>query len=238
MGSNEKLSKDGAAEDVDNTLYRSIIGSLMYLTASRPDLMFTVCLCARYQSNPKISHLKAIKRILRYIAGTIDLGLWYTHDTNSNLVGFSDADWAGDLDDRKSTTGVCFYLGNNLISWHSRKQNCVSLSTAESEYVAAGSGCTQLLWMKQMIEDYGLKSEPLVMYCDNSSAINISKNLVQHSRTKHIDIRDHFIRDLVEKGLIRMEFFDNNNQLADIFTKALDFDRFSNLRKSLSMCSV
>ncbi|XP_075494815.1 secreted RxLR effector protein 161-like [Primulina tabacum] len=151
MGSNEKLSKDVAAEDVDNTLYRSIIGSLLYLTASRLDLMFSVCLCARYQSNPKISHLKAVKRILRYIAGTIDLGLWYTHETNSNLVGFSDADWAGDLDDRKSTSGGCFYLGNNLISWHSIKQNCVSLSTAESEYVAAGSGCTQLLWMNQMI---------------------------------------------------------------------------------------
>ncbi|XP_073277629.1 uncharacterized protein [Primulina huaijiensis] len=187
-----------------------------------------------YQSNPKISHLKAVKRILRYIAGTIDLGLWYTHETNSNLVGFSDADWAGDLDDRKSTSGGCFYFGNNLISWHSRKQNCVSLSTAES----AGSGCTQLLWMNQMIEDYGLKNEPLIMYCDNSSAINISKNPVQPSRTKHIDIRHHFIRDLVEKGLIRMEFVDTNNQLADIFTKALDFERFSNLRKSLSMCSV
>ncbi|XP_075521552.1 secreted RxLR effector protein 161-like [Primulina tabacum] len=104
MGSNEKLSKDDAAENVDNTLYRSIIGSLMYLTASRPDLMFSVCLCARYQSNPKISHLKAVKRILRYIAGTVDLGLWYTHDTNSNLVGLSYADWAGDLDDRKSTS--------------------------------------------------------------------------------------------------------------------------------------
>ncbi|XP_073276496.1 secreted RxLR effector protein 161-like [Primulina huaijiensis] len=140
MGSNEKLYKDDAAVNVDNTLYRSIIGSLLYLTASRPDLMFSVCLCARYQSNPKISNLKAVKRILRYIAGTIDLGLSYTHETNSNLVVFSDADWAGDLDDRKSTFGGCFYLENNLISWHSRKQNCVSLSTAESEYVAAGSG--------------------------------------------------------------------------------------------------
>ncbi|XP_075499187.1 uncharacterized protein LOC142537565 [Primulina tabacum] len=176
IGSSEKLCKEDVAENVDNTLYRSIIGSLLYLTASRPDIMFSVCLCARYQSNPKISHLKAVKRILRYIAGTIELGLWYTHETNSNLVGFSDADWAGDLDDRKSTSGGCFYLGNNLISWHSRKQNCVSLSTAELEYVAVGNACTQLLWMNQMIEDYGLKSESLVVYCDNSSAINISKN--------------------------------------------------------------
>ncbi|XP_073290969.1 secreted RxLR effector protein 161-like [Primulina huaijiensis] len=137
IGSSEKLCKDDVAESGDNTLYRNIIGSLLYLTASRPDIMFSICLCARYQSNPKISHLKVVKRILRYIAETIDLGLWYTQETNTNLVGFSDADWVGDLDDRKCTTIGCFYLGNNLVSWYSRKQNCVSLSTVESEYVAA-----------------------------------------------------------------------------------------------------
>ncbi|XP_073018180.1 uncharacterized protein [Primulina eburnea] len=236
MESSEKLSKDGVAKGVDNTLYRSIIGSLLYLTATRPDIMFIVCLCARYQADPKISHLKALKRILRYIAGTLEFGLWYTHDTNTNLVGFSDSDWAGDLDDRKSTSGGCFYLGNNLVSWASKKQNCVSLSTAESEYVAAASCCSQLMWINQMINDYGFHSEIMIVYCDNASAIDISKNPVQHSRTKHIDIRHHFIRDLVEKGIIRLEFVRNENQLADIFTKPVDFERFSNLRKSLSMC--
>ncbi|XP_075489616.1 uncharacterized protein LOC142528449 [Primulina tabacum] len=163
MESIEKLSKDDVAAGVDNTQYRSIIGSLLYLSASRPDIMFSVCLCARYQADPKVTHLKAVKRILRYIAGTVNLGLWYTKETNTNLVGFSDADWAGNLDDRKSTTGGCFYLGNNLVSWYSKKQNCVSLSTAESEYVAAASCCSQLLWMNQMIKDYGFNSDTLIM---------------------------------------------------------------------------
>ncbi|XP_075515957.1 uncharacterized protein LOC142550785 [Primulina tabacum] len=163
MGSTEKLFKDDVAAGVDNTQYRSIIGSLLYLSASSPDIMFSVCLCARYQADPKVTHLKVVKRILRYIAGTINLGLWYTKETNTNLVGFSDADWAGNLDDRKSTTGGCFYLGKNLVSWYSKKQNCVSLSTAESEYVAAASCCSQLLWMNQMIKDYGFNSDTLIM---------------------------------------------------------------------------
>lgn len=125
-------------------------------------------MCARYQSNPKITHIKAVKRILRYISGTSDLGLWNTKETNTNLVGFSDADWAGDLDDRKSTTGGCFYLENNLVSWYIRKQNCVFLSTAESEYVTVGNCCSQLLWMNQMVSDYDLNSDTLIVYCDKS----------------------------------------------------------------------
>ena len=128
MSSTLKICKDELGENVDPTLYRSMIGSLLYLTASRPDIMFSVCVCARYQSNPKVSHLTAVKRIIRYVAGTIDHGIWFTRDNNPNLVGFSDSDCAGSEDDKKSTSGGCFYLGNNLVSWYSRKQNCVSLT--------------------------------------------------------------------------------------------------------------
>jgi hypothetical protein len=238
MGTTLKLGKDQGGEDVDPTLYRSMIGSLLYLTSSRPDIMFSVCVCARYQSNPKVSHLNSVKKIIKYVAGTCELGIWYSKDTNTNLVGFSDSDWAGDMDDRKSTSGGCFYLGNNLVSWFSRKQNCVSLSTAESEYVAAGSCCSQLIWLKHMLDDYGLDSNILTMFCDNLSAINISKNPVQHSRTKHIDIRHHFLRDMVDKGLITIEHVDTKFQLADIFTKALDYERFSNLKSSLGLCTL
>lgn len=166
-----------------------------------------------------------------------EFGSLKTKDTNVNLVGFSDADWAGDVNERKSTSGACFFLGNNLVSWFSRKQNCVSLSTVEAEYVSAGSCCSQLIWMKQMLGDYGLSSNTLTMFYDNSSAIDISKNPVQHSRTKHIDIKYHF-RDLVEKDLICIKYVSTENQLADIFTKALDFERFSKLRKSLCMCMI
>ena len=134
-----------------------MIGSLLYLTASRPDLSYSVGVCARYQTSPKKSHLMAVKRIIRYVNNTADFGIWFSKDSTASLVGFSDADWAGNTDDRKSTSGGCFYLGNNLVSWYSKKQNSISLSTAEAEYIAAGNCCTQLLWMKQMVSDYGLE---------------------------------------------------------------------------------
>ena len=134
-----KLNVDSSRVEVSPTLYRSIIGSLLYLTASRPDIAFSVGVCARYQAAPKQSHLTAAKRIIRYINGTPYYGLWYSKDSNAYLVGYLDADWDGSVDDRKSTSGGCFYLGNNLISWMSKKQNFVSLFIAEAEYIAAGS---------------------------------------------------------------------------------------------------
>ncbi|XP_057432399.1 secreted RxLR effector protein 161-like [Lotus japonicus] len=140
-----KLTKDDSGANVDQSLYRSMIGSLLYLTASRPDIAFAVGVCARYQAAPKESHLIQVKRIIKYVSGTNDYGIFYVHHTNSSLVGYCDADWAGNADDRKSTSGGCFFLGNNLISWFSKKQNCISLSTAKAEYIAAGSDCTQLV---------------------------------------------------------------------------------------------
>ncbi|CAM8877595.1 unnamed protein product [Rhodiola kirilowii] len=179
-----------------------MIGSLLYLTASRPDIAYPVGVCARYQADPKESHLLQVKRIIKYVCGTVEFGIWYTKDTNSHLVGYCDADWAGNAEDRKSTSGGCFFLGNNLVSWFSKKQNSISLSTAEAEYIAAGSSCTQLLWMKEMLSEYGVTQKEMTLYCDNMSAISISKNPVQHSRTKHIDIRHHFIRELVEQKVV------------------------------------
>ncbi|KAK4368543.1 hypothetical protein RND71_012335 [Anisodus tanguticus] len=236
MGYTQQVCKDDVGQDVDPTLYRSMIGSLLYLTASRPDIMFSVCVYTKFQACPKVSHLNDVKRIIRYVAGTSDLGIWYSKDTNPNLIGYSDSDWVGDVDDRKSTSDGCFYLGNNLVSWYSRKQNCVSLSTAESEYVAAGSCCAQLIWLRHMLDNYDISNNSMILYCDNLSAINISKNLVHHSRTKHIDIRHHFLRDLVKKQLVQIEHVDTLFQLADIFTKPLDHERFSSLKKSLGLC--
>ena len=195
-----------------------------------------VGVCARYQANPKISHLNQVKRILKYVNGTSDYGIMYCHCSDSMLVGYCDADWAGSADDRKSTSGGCFYLGNNLISWFSKKQNCVSLSTAEAEYIAAGSSCSQLVWMKQMLKEYNVEQDVMTLYCDNMSAINISKNPVQHSRTKHIDIRHHYIRDLVDDKVITLEHVDTEEQIADIFTKALDANQFEKLRGKLGIC--
>ena len=167
------------------------------------------------------------------MSGTIGYGIFYTYKTTCSPVGYTDADWAGSLDDRKSASSECFYIGNNLVAWHSKKQNFVSLSTAEAEFIAAGSGCTQLLWMKQMSSDYGIEQESITLYCDNTSAINIAKNHVQHIRTKHIDIRFHFIRELVEESVITLEYIDTEHQLGDLFTKNLDTLRFEFLRKSI-----
>ncbi|MCH82370.1 gag-pol polyprotein, partial [Trifolium medium] len=160
-----KLTKDEKGVSVDQSLYRSMIGSLLYLTASRPDIAFTVGVCARYQADPKTSHLLQVKRIFKYINGTCDYGMLYTHGGGSTLVGYCDADWAGSVDDRNSTSGECFFLGNNLISWFSKKQNYVSLSTAEAEYIAAGSSCSQLVWMKQMLKEYNVEQDVMTLYC-------------------------------------------------------------------------
>ena len=183
-----------------------MIGSLLYLIANRPNISYSVGVCVRYQANPKESHMIALKRIIKYVKTTADFGVWYRKDTNDVLAGYSDADWVGNVDNRKSTSGGCFYVGTNLISWMSKKQNFILLSTIKAEYIFAGSCCTQLLWMQKLLLDYGIHEEHLTIYCDNTSAINICKNPVQHSRTKHIEIRHHFIRELVKDDTLTLEF--------------------------------
>ena len=185
MSPNVKLILDLLGKSVDSSIYRSMIGSLFYLTASRPDISYSVGVCARYQANPKESHMTALKRIMKYVKIIAEFGVWYSKDTSDVLAGYSDADWAGNADNRKSTLGGCFYVDKNLVSWMSKKQTSISLSTTEAKYIAASSCYTQLLWMQKLPHDYGICQEHLTIYCDNTSAINISKNLVQHSRTKH-----------------------------------------------------
>jgi hypothetical protein len=210
-----------------------MIGSLLYLCASRPDIMLSVCMCARFQANPKACHLVAVKRILRYLVHTQNLGLWYPKGSFFDLLGYSDSDYAGCKVDRKSTTGTCQFLGRSLVSSSSKKQNCVALSTAEAEYIAAGACCAQLLWMKQTLRDFGCEFNKIPLLCDNESAIKLEKNPVQHSRTKHIDIRHHFLRDHEAKEDIELFHVSTENQLADIFTKPLDETRFCFLRSEL-----
>ncbi|KAK2382297.1 putative mitochondrial protein [Trifolium repens] len=238
MASTCALSKDEEGKDVEITKYRGIIGSLLYLTASRPDIMFSVCMCARYQSCPKESHLKAVKRILKYLKGTSNFGLWYSKGNDCSLVGYSDSDFAGCKLDRKSTSGTCHLFCNCLVSWHSKKQVSVALSTAEAEYVAAGSCCSQILWLKQQLLDYDLKLQRVPILCDNTSGINLTKNPVLHSRTKHIEIRHHFLRDHVEKGDVVFEHVESKNQLADIFTKPLATEPFVYIRGELGILDI
>ncbi|XP_059635262.1 secreted RxLR effector protein 161-like [Cornus florida] len=153
---NTKLSLDCTSKAVPSTLYRSIIGSLLYLTASRPDIMYSVGLVARFQSNPKMSHLQVTKRILRYVKGTISYGLRYIFSPTMSIAAFSDADWGGSLPDRKSTSGCCYILGSNVVSWVSKKQETVFLSTSKAEYIATSQASSQLLWMQSTLTDLGL----------------------------------------------------------------------------------
>jgi hypothetical protein len=235
MATNGHLDLDEEGKPVDLKLYRSIIGSLLYLTASRPDIMFSVCMCARFQTAPKECHLTAVKRIMRYLKCTPNIGLWYPKGAQFELVGYSDSDYAGCKIDRKSTSGGCQLLGCSLVSWSSKKQNSMALSTAEAEYISVGSCCAQLLWMKQTLLDYGIDFKYILLLCDNESAIKIANNPVQHSRTKHIDIRHHFLRDHVSKGDIKIDGIGTNDQLADIFTKPLDESHFCKLRNELNV---
>ncbi|GJS78767.1 putative ribonuclease H-like domain-containing protein [Tanacetum coccineum] len=219
------LVKDGDVDDVDVHLYRSMIGSLMYLTTSRPDIMFAVCACARFQVTPKTSHLLAVKRIFRYLKGKPTLGLWYSRDSPFELVAYTDSDYAGATQDRKSTTGGCQFLGNRLISWQCKKQTVVATSTTEAEYVAIVSCCGQVLWIQNQLLDYGYNFMHIVINIDNNSTICIIENPVQHSKTKHIEIRHHFIRDCNAKKLIQMVKIHTDHNVADLLTKGFDAGR-------------
>jgi len=227
------LSKEDTVSKVDQKLYRVMIGSLLYLTTSRPYILFSVCLCARFQLDPRESHLTVVKRIFRYLKGTTNLGLLYRKSLDYKLIGFCGADYAGDRIERKSTSGNCQFLGENLISWASKRQAIIVMSTSEAEYISATSCCTQLLWMKHQLEDYQINANSIVIFCDNTTAICLSKNPILHSRAKHIEIKHHFFRDYVQKGILDIQFIDTEHQWADIFTKPLTMERFDFIKKKI-----
>jgi hypothetical protein len=215
---------------VDQKEYRSMIGSLLYLTATRSDIQFSMCLCARFQASPRTSQWQAVKRIFRYLRYTPELGLWYSASSSLSLLGFSDADFAGCRVDKKSTSGTCQFLGSSHISWSSRKQSSVAQSTTE-----AASCCSQLLWITYTLSDFGEECSHVPPMCDSTSAISAAKKHVLHSRTKHIKVRYHFLRDNVEKGNIDLIHVPTEKQLADILTKPSDQATFARLRGELGV---
>jgi hypothetical protein len=184
MGTNGHLDHDTGGKSVDQKVYRSMIGSLLYLCASRTDIMLSVCMCARFQADPKEVHLRAVKRILRYLVYSPKFGLWYPRGSTFDLIGYSDADWAGCKINRKSTSRTCQCLGRSLVSLASKKQNSVALSTAEAEYIAAGHCCVQLLWMRQTLRNYGYKLTKVPLLCDNESAIRMADNPCRRFKTR------------------------------------------------------
>ncbi|GKC41296.1 retrovirus-related pol polyprotein from transposon TNT 1-94 [Tanacetum coccineum] len=192
----------------------------------------------RYQPKPTKKHLEVIKRVFWYLRGTINMGLWYPKDTAMALTAYADADHAGCQDTRRSTSGSAQFLGDKLVSWSSKKQKSTAISTTEAEYIAMSGCCAQILWMRSQLTDYGFAFNNIPLYCDNKSAIALCCNNVQHSRSKHIDIRHHFIREQVENGVVELYFVTTDYQLADIFTKALPRERFEFLLPRLGMKSM
>nr|GEV10779.1 copia protein [Tanacetum cinerariifolium] len=170
-----------------------------------PDIMFSVCLYARFQENPKTSHLEAVKRIFRYVKGTMHLGLWYPKGSGIETIVYAYSNYVGDYVDRKSASGIFTFMGCCLTSWFLKKQTALAISTIEAEYVSVGKACQQALWMKKALVDYGIRLDDIPIMCDNKWAIDFSKNPVQHSRIKHIEIHHHFLRDIVQKGNISIE---------------------------------
>jgi hypothetical protein len=200
IGTNEHLDLDMGGKSVDQKVYHSIIDSLFHLFASRSNIMLSVCMCARFQIALKECHIRAVKRIMRYLVLTPNLGLWHPKGSYFDLIGYSNADYAGCKVDRKSAFGTCQFLGRPLVSWSSKKQNFVALSMTEAKYVITGSCCAQPLWMWQTLKDYGYTMNQVSLLCDNESAIKIADNSCEHSRIKHIYIRHHFLRDHAIKG--------------------------------------
>ncbi|GJY51926.1 retrovirus-related pol polyprotein from transposon TNT 1-94 [Tanacetum coccineum] len=193
---------------------------------------------AWYQANPKESHLVSIKRIFRYLKGTLNLSLWYPKGSGFDLKAYSDSDYDGCNLHRKSTLGGCQILGGKLVCWSAKKQSSVAMSSAEAEYVAAAGCSAQVLWIKSQMDDYDVLYDKVPIFCDNTSVIAISNNLVLHSRTKHIDIRYHFIKDHILKGDIKLHFVPTDLQLADIFTKPLVEPSFTRLVAELGMLNI
>jgi hypothetical protein len=188
---------------------------------------------------PDQSHLNAAKRILRYIKGTMNEGMFYTSSKDFNLVGYSDSDWGRDLDERKSTTGFVFFMGDTSFTWSSKKQSIVTLSSCEAEYVAANSAVCHSIWLRNMLKFLGFPQEnPTEIYIDNRSAIALAKNPVYHERSKHIDTRHHFIREHVKNEEVQLISCNTNDQVADIFTKPLKREVFIRLKFMLGMISL
>nr|GEX63969.1 hypothetical protein [Tanacetum cinerariifolium] len=307
FSSTDPKACDIFSNEMSSKFQMSMMGQMSFFLASRPDLVFVVCMCARYQALPTKKHLKALKRVFRYLkgtinwglwylkdtamaltayadanhAGTINLGLWYLKDSGFDLTAYSDANHAGCYLDRKmlwmrtqltdygffydkvpiycdsksaiaiscnpvqhtrtkhidvrSTSRSAQFLGDKLVTWSSKKQKSNATSTTKAEYIAMSGCCAQILWMRSQLTDYDFDFNKIPFYCDNRSAIALCCNNVQHSRSKHIDIRHHFIREKVEKGVVELYFVTTDYQLADIFTKALPRQRFKFILPHLGM---
>jgi hypothetical protein len=234
----EKLSRHGGTllHTDDAFRYRSVVGGLQYLTLTRPDISFAVNKVCQYLSQPTEVHWEAVKRILRYVKGTLDTGLCFRRSRSTGISIFTDADWAGCVDDRRSTGGFAIFVGPNLISWSSKKQPTVSRSSTEAEYKALANGAAEAIWLESLLKELGVTQHRTpILWCDNLGATYLTANPVFHARTKHIEIDFHFVRERVAAGALQVKFISSSDQLADVFTKPATQQMLDRFRSNLNL---
>ncbi|XP_052117716.1 uncharacterized mitochondrial protein AtMg00810-like [Arachis duranensis] len=238
MTSNLKLTSGDGNLFEDAGLYPSIVGSLQYVTITRPELAFSVHKVCQFMQSPRESHWKTVKRILRYLQGTTSLGLHLQRCSDLSLTGYTDLDWASDIEDRKSTADYCVYMGRNLVSWSSKKQHCVSRSSTEAEYRGIATVVAELLWLTKLMCEIHITGPTPKVYCDNSGAVLLSTNPVWHSRSKHFEVDLAFVRDHVATGRIAVKHIPGDVQIAYIMTKAVSSTKFLDFRSKLRIEDV
>ena len=239
MDSSSRLSKSQGEPLTDITGYRRMIGRLLYLTTTRPDISFSVHQLSQFLASPTSAHHQAALRILNYIKGTTGVGLLFPSTSDLKLQAYSDADWAGCPDTRRSITGYCIYLGDALISWKSKKQSTISRSSCEAEYRALAATTCELQWLSYLLKDFNISSpSPATIFCDNASAIHIARNPSFHERTKHIELDCHLVREKLSAGLIHLLPISTKLQVADILTKPLPTSTFQLIYSKLGLLSL
>jgi len=238
MEQNVKLSDSGELLK-DPSQYRRLVGRLIYLTITRPDITYSVHVLSRFMHAPRKPHMEAALRVLRYLKNSLGQGLFFPSHNDLSLRAFSDSDWAGCPISRRSTMGYCVFLGSSLISWWTKRQKTVSLSSAKAEYRAMTGTCCELSWLRSLLTDLRvLHPKPALLYCDNTVALHIAANPVFHERTRHIEMDCHFIRDKIQDGSIKTKHVASTNQLADVFTKPLGKEIFSSMIRKLGVLDI